>query len=503
MKTRIFALMLALLAAVSCTASAETTKHERVYVVANADGTPETLIDSVRLENPEAAEILLDATQLDNVENVGGQEVFTKEGETLSWQASGKSIIYQGGSEKAPYVTPVVSLTLNGEPATPEDVANGEGELVIEVSFETTVDAPFLAVSLLPLSDDSLTDIAVDNGAVLSGGTQKVLLGWAVPGLDERAKLPDRFTMTAHADHADLSWMMTAATAKPIEILCSRIEDDVLDAQTLADSLTDGLIALRDEAPIPGDDDIAEALREMSALFDGANALCEATAALADGAAAADKGVSALETGLSTLTANNEMLNQGASQLFASVLDAANAQLSASGLDAAGITLPALTAENYASVLDAVMEQLTAVPAEAAQAQSEESMLLAREAFESLSALKAQLDSVNAFVTGLSAYTSAVSDAAAGAMRLHSGTTALLDGAAQLKTGVSELSQGLDSAKTEMIGKALSLLEGDLRQTLDVFDSTRAQVSGALSYDLVREGMEHDLVFIIRTDLTE
>lgn len=503
MKTRIFALMLALLAAVSCTASAETTKHERVYVVANANGTLETLIDNVHLENPEAIETLLDASQLDNVENVGGQEAFTREGETLTWQAGGRSIIYQGSSEKAPYVIPVVSLTLNGEPVTPEDVANGEGELAIEVSFETSVDAPFLAVSVLPLSGDSLTDIAVDNGALLSGGTQKVLLGWAVPGLDRRTELPDRFTVTAHADHADLSWMMTAASAGPIEILCGEIEDDVLDAQTLVDSLTDGLAALREGTPIAGDDDIAQALRELSALFDGANALSEATSALADGAATADKGASALETGLSTLTANNEMLNQGASQLFASVLEAANAQLSASGLDAMGFSLPALTAENYAAVLDGVTEQLTAVSAEAAQAQSAESMSLARAACESLSALKAQLDSVNAFVTGLSAYTGGVSEAAAGAAQLHSGTAALCDGAARLKAGALELTQGLDSAKAEMIDEALSLLEGDLRQALDVLNATRAQVSGAPGYDLVREGMDHDLVFIIRTDLTK
>ena len=37
----------------------------------------------------------------------------------------------------------------------------------------------------------------------------KVLVGWAVPGLDEDAELPTHFTMTATADHADLSWMMT------------------------------------------------------------------------------------------------------------------------------------------------------------------------------------------------------------------------------------------------------------------------------------------------------
>ena len=84
--------MLALCMAVSCTASAETVKHERVVAVTDGMGTVRTLIDSVRLENGDGLDEIIDRTMLQNVENVGGDEAFTTEGDLLIWQANGESI---------------------------------------------------------------------------------------------------------------------------------------------------------------------------------------------------------------------------------------------------------------------------------------------------------------------------------------------------------------------------------------------------------------------------
>lgn len=603
MKKRFFSLLLALLVMVSGTACAETTKHERVYAVVGADGTLKTLIDNIHLEHTGNDDTITDATSLANIVNVGGQESFTQDGESLIWQADGKNIIYQGTSEKELYVTPVVSLTLNGEAATTDDVKNGEGELSIEVSYKMSVNAPFLVISVLPIQDDTLTDITIDNGTILSDGTRKVLIGWAAPGLDERVEWPDHFTITAHADHADLSWMMTVATAEPVEILCRELADNVADAHDFVDSLTENFISLRDDQEITGDDEVAEAMKDLRTLFDGAATLSEGAQTLADGAASADEGAAALESGLNTLTSNNDTLNQGAAMIFSAILDTANAQLATSGLDAAGIQLPTLGADNYAEALDAALAQLDALTtaataqareqvkaavmqqedavrvavtqaveakvlegvlsaagmtlsaeeyaaavqaeqikkeqaaqieaavqqamateevsvqleeavaqqiealtdeqltSEAVQAQIAEGVAPALAAREALSAFKAQLDSVNAFVTGLSDYTAGVTQAADGATQLHSGTTQLSDGAAELNGGVAELSEGLNTAKAEVIEKALSLLNDDIQEVLDVYDKTQIEADGSLSYDLIADGMEHDLLFVIRTDL--
>ena len=50
MKKHAIALLTALCVAAGCTASAETSKHERVYVVVNHDGEVQTLLENIHLE---------------------------------------------------------------------------------------------------------------------------------------------------------------------------------------------------------------------------------------------------------------------------------------------------------------------------------------------------------------------------------------------------------------------------------------------------------------------
>lgn len=95
MKKHAIALLTALCVATGCTASAETAKHERVYVVVNHDGEVQTLLDNVHLENGDALVVLSDRSMLSAIENVGGHEIFTLDGEALTWQANGSNIIYR------------------------------------------------------------------------------------------------------------------------------------------------------------------------------------------------------------------------------------------------------------------------------------------------------------------------------------------------------------------------------------------------------------------------
>ena len=333
----------------TCFASAETVKHERVYAVTNAAGDALTVIDNVRLENGDALAEIDDRTLLTALENVGGTEKFTQSGETVTWKADGNSIIYQGTSDKTLNVTPVVHMTLDGKEVTAADVKNASGELVMTVSYRA--ESPFLAVTVMPLSDD-VTSVTVDNGAVLTDGAHSFLMGFGIPGADADLELPDSFTMTAHVDHADLNWMMTIATAQPVKVLTDALSDHAADAHTLVSDLTAGLNALADGSEIPeSNEDIHELLTALNTLFDGAAQLKEGSITLLDG-------VKTLKDGLDTLSSNSSALNDGAAQLFAAVLDTANTQLAAAGLDALSIEVPTLTASNYAAVLDDLIAQL-------------------------------------------------------------------------------------------------------------------------------------------------
>ena len=333
----------------TCFASAETVKHERVYAVTNAAGDALTIIDNVRLENGDALTEIDDRTLLTALENVGGTEKFTQSGETVTWKADGNSIIYQGTSDKALNVTPVVHMTLDGKEVTAADVKNASGELVMTVSYRA--ESPFLAMTVMPLSDD-VTSVTVDNGAVLTDGAHSFLMGFGIPGADADLELPDSFTMTAHVDHADLNWMMTIATAQPVKVLTDALSDHAADAHALVSDLTAGLNALADGSDIPeSNEDIHELLTALNTLFDGAAQLKDGSITLLDG-------VKTLKDGLDTLSSNSTALNDGAAQLFAAVLDTANTQLAAAGLDALSIEVPTLTVSNYAAVLDDLIAQL-------------------------------------------------------------------------------------------------------------------------------------------------
>ena len=69
------------------------------------------------------------------IENVGGHEIFTLDGEALTWQANGSSIIYQGTSDQRPNILPKVTFMLDGKEATAEDIKNAQGTVTMDVSF--------------------------------------------------------------------------------------------------------------------------------------------------------------------------------------------------------------------------------------------------------------------------------------------------------------------------------------------------------------------------------
>ena len=360
MSKKIIAMLTALVMVLGCTgALAENKKHERVYVVAGADGTVNSITDSIRLENTDGLEELVDRTMLTDIQNVGGNETFTLEGETLIWKADGKNVTYQGTSDKTPAVLPSVTLTLDGEEISAADLKGKNGEAVLTVTYRTAGEAPALALSVLPLPEEGISDLKTENAAVLTEADRSVLVGWAVPNIDDSLQLPASFSASFHADHADLGWMLTFCSSDPLEAACREIDSRVnVDPDAALQEITSLLTALRDGADLPETEgktkEIADRINELNK---GLKDLDAGAVKLADGAQQVSDGAIALNTGLGTLKKNNEALNGGAEKIFAAILNTANEQIAVSGLADAGVTMPALTAENYAEVLDGVIAQ--------------------------------------------------------------------------------------------------------------------------------------------------
>lgn len=353
-------------------ALAETTKDETVYVLANAEGEAKRVIVSDWLTNPDGEKDLADATTLKDAKAVKGS-AFLKDG--VWYNADGADVYYQGDAEDALPVNLTVSYTLDGEAKTAAEMTGKSGRVTIRVACDVKetkdgVKVPFAALTAALLDNDVFTNIEVTNGKFLDDGDRTVVVGWALPGLQETLKLdaetvtlPEYVEISADAKNFEAPTTLTVVTNE----LFSAVDVDSIDATELTENinkLKDGMAQLKDGASRLADGvsalkDGAKTLADgATELKNGAEALKEGAAPLADGVSQLNDGATALETGsaqltegLNTLTANNEALASGATKLFETVLGIANTQLSAAMENA-----PTLTIENYEETLTALLD---------------------------------------------------------------------------------------------------------------------------------------------------
>ena len=72
-----------------------TRKEETVYVLTDANGKPTKTIVSDHLVNPTGAQSLLDASILNEIENVKTDDGFTGSSDSMTWDAKGGDIYYK------------------------------------------------------------------------------------------------------------------------------------------------------------------------------------------------------------------------------------------------------------------------------------------------------------------------------------------------------------------------------------------------------------------------
>ena len=110
-------------------------KEETVYVFTDASGKQKSMTVSNWLKNKDNASKLYDASVLDNIENVKGDEGFTRDGDSLTWDANGNDIYYQGTTDKQPPVLQRITYYLDGQEITPDELAGKSGEVRIRGEF--------------------------------------------------------------------------------------------------------------------------------------------------------------------------------------------------------------------------------------------------------------------------------------------------------------------------------------------------------------------------------
>ena len=364
---------------INASAEAETSKDETVYVLAGADGTVQKIIVSDWIKNAMAADSLEDKTELSDIENIKGDESFTLGGDnSCVWDAQGNDIYYQGNIEKELPVQMSVCYTLDGQAIAPEALAGQSGHVTIRFDYQNMqyeevlldgktekIYVPFTMLTGMLLDTEVFRNVTISNGKLINDGDRIAVVGIAFPGLQEdlaiskeKLDIPDYVEISADAENFEMGMTMTLATTE----LFGTIDSDKLDLHELSDAmaeLTDAMNQLMDGSSQLYDG-LCTLLEKSGDLVSGINKLAEGAAQLKAGAESLDSGAAQLQagaaqlsSGLNTLNANSSSLNGGARQVFSSLLSMANTQLSE-----AGLSVPALTIDNYASVLDGVIASL-------------------------------------------------------------------------------------------------------------------------------------------------
>lgn len=364
---------------INASAEAETSKDETVYVLAGADGTVQKIIVSDWIKNAMAADSLEDKTELSDIENIKGDESFTLGGDnSCVWDAQGNDIYYQGNIEKELPVQMSVCYTLDGQAIAPEALAGQSGHVTIRFDYQNMqyeevlldgktekIYVPFTMLTGMLLDTEVFRNVTISNGKLINDGDRIAVVGIAFPGLQEdlaiskeKLDIPDYVEISADVENFEMGMTMTLATTE----LFGAIDSDKLDLHELSDAmaeLTDAMDQLMDGSSQLYDG-LCTLLEKSGDLVPGINKLAEGAAQLKAGAESLDSGAAQLQagaaqlsSGLNTLNANSSSLNGGARQVFSSLLSMANTQLSE-----AGLSVPALTIDNYASVLDGVIASL-------------------------------------------------------------------------------------------------------------------------------------------------
>lgn len=282
----------------------EKDKTETVYVKSDAKGNPREITVQTKLKNTSDGDTIEDYTNLTDIKNKEGDEAFTQNADgTIEWENHGEDITYEGtGSEELP-VDVNISYELDGQPIEPEELAGKSGSLEIRFDYknkttqtikiegkEEQVSVPFAVISTMLLSEDHASNIKVENGKVMDIDGQKLVVGYACPGLTKSLKLTT-YEPTEDIDIPEYVEVMADVTDFSLDFTATIISSGLLEDMDLKD------------------------LDDVDEMSDNMKKLEEATDKLSDGAGTLEDGMKTYQTYLDQYLSGVTALDQGAGAL--------------------------------------------------------------------------------------------------------------------------------------------------------------------------------------------
>ena len=325
-------------------------KEETVYVIAGADGTPQKVIVSDWIKNPQKAKTIADKSDLKDIENTKGDETYTiNEKKLVEWGADGNDIYYKGTSSEQLPVGVSIRYELDGAPIAPKDLGGKSGKLKMTFSYtnrqseEVTINGkkekiyvPFVMLTGMMLDNEKAGNVTVSNGKVINDGSRTYVAGFALPGMQEslgldkdKIKLPDTVEVTADVRDFELATTLTVAANQVFnDIDTAKLDKKTDELKKKLGELTDGVNKLADGTSqlysglstlLDKSGELIDGVKELYSgaeqLKDGSAALAKGAGDLSDGAEKLDGGVAALQSGAGKLQSGAGDLAGGAGQL--------------------------------------------------------------------------------------------------------------------------------------------------------------------------------------------
>lgn len=285
------------------------TKDEVVYTNLGLDGQVEKTVVNNHIFNLDKGEVN-DDTELKKLLNINGTEKFSKDGNLLTWNSTGKDIFYQGSSDKELPITVDVKYYLNGKEMSAKKMAGKKGEIKIRLSFKNNIYSnglytPFVVTMGTTLSNKENTNIEISNGKVVSTGKRCMAVALASPGLYESLGLDE----LKNLDEVVLSYKTTNFKLSNVYIISTPklLSDADLSIFNKMDTLNSSLGLLQ---------------TNMNKAVAGAKKLTTGTKKLASGVDTISTKLNDALLGVSKLEEGSVKLTSGLEEIIASLEEA-------------------------------------------------------------------------------------------------------------------------------------------------------------------------------------
>ena len=305
------------------------TKDETVYSKMNSKGEKYQTIVSTHIENNGELELINDMSDLMNIENTNGDEEFTQEGNSLVWKADKKDLYYQGESQKDLPIECNVKYELDGKEVKAEEILGKSGHVKITIQYTNKEEqmvningrqqkmyTPFVVVAGTVLQNDTNKNIEISNGKVINDGSKAMVMGIALPGLQESLnvkkadmEIPNDIEITMEATDFELGNIITFVTPKVLEEKDLDIFDELDEIYGQVNTLQSASNQIQEGS---------------QTLADGTNQLASGTKELKVGTNVAYSGAKQIQTEVTKAT--NQLVNNKNDALDQNTLNAIGQQ---------------------------------------------------------------------------------------------------------------------------------------------------------------------------------